>query len=208
MKLEIEVKKSTNEEVEIERKTRESEIKLVIGRNLEVSSGINFLDHILETISFRAGIPIEISFKGSGPRLEHVIAEDSGIVIGRGLLELFKNKISQGVRGSGYSMQVIDEAMAIAVVSVEGRANCFVERNSEGAKKAMVEDMKADDLVAFLEGFSQGMKSTVRIDLEKGIDAHHAWEAGFRALGEAIALAFEKNELRKGSIAGIKGVLE
>ncbi|MFH1586512.1 MAG: hypothetical protein ABID38_01495 [Candidatus Diapherotrites archaeon] len=208
MNLGIEVKKSTNKEVEIERKTQESEVRVVIGKDSEIDTSLNFLNHMIETISFRSGIPIGISFKGSGPVLEHVIAEDSGIAIGRAMLELFKNRIKIGVNGSGYSIQVIDEAMAVAAISIEGRANCFINRNCNGANKEIVEDMKADDLVAFLDGLSQGMKSTIRINIEQGIDAHHTWEAGFRALGEAIGLALRKNESRKGMIAGLKGTLE
>ena len=60
-----------------------------------------------------------------------------------------------------------------------------------------VEDMLTEDCVAFVEGLSQGLGATIHLDILKGHDPHHCWEAAFRALGEAINQTFEENTWRR-----------
>ena len=195
----------------VERKTRESGIVVSVEDGKIYSkpdTGREFLNHMLETISWRSGIGIEAKFESTQFSLSHVIAEDVGIVLGKALLQMYEERMEEGVNGFGESYAVIDEAMAFAAISIEGRANSFIELNCNGVKKEQVEDMLSEDLESFIGGIAQGMKATIRVNFERGGNAHESWEAGFRALGEALRKCFEKNEMRKGLIAGVKGTLE
>lgn len=139
----------------------------------------------------------------------HTIAEDLGIVLGTAVLEMYKKRMQEsGANGFGCSYGVIDESRAFAAVSIEGRSNSFIEICETVRKMERVEDMLTYDLRAFLEGLAQGMKATLQVKIERGEDPHHAWEAAFRAVGEALKIALQKNEWRKGTIVGVKGTLD
>ncbi|MFH1424911.1 MAG: hypothetical protein ABIG20_04565 [archaeon] len=199
--------------IEEKRKTSESEIKVVLEdgqrRDMKIDTGLNFLNHQVKQIAWRLCMNIDASIKNTTEyRSTHTMSEDLGIVLGRALLKMYEQKAKEGVNGFGAAYGVIDEARAFAAVSIEGRANSFVEMCPEIERLELVEDMLCWDLVAFLEGLAQGMKATVQVNIERGRDPHHSWEATYRALGEALKIALQKNEWRKGTIAGVKGTLE
>lgn len=198
--------KSENGEIELTRTTKETKVTVIVNsvreKKKEIKTSLPFLDHMIETIAWRANMNIGVS-SDSKVQLSHPIAEDVGIALGRVVLELYKTKIATGVEGFGSASGMIDEAYAQVLISIEGRVNCFIE----GPEFDHVENMKVHDLVAFLEGFSQGCRCTLRVSY-KGRDPHHSWEAVFRALGLAIGNALLPNEWRKGTISGMKGTLE
>lgn len=208
-KLGIVVKKATDKEVVVERVTRESKIECRIDagkkREMEIDTGLQFLNHMVETIAWRMNLNIDLRFEATNFKLTHVITEDSGIVLGGALAALFEKKMGKGVNGS--SRSIIDEGCATAVVSIEGRPKLFLEGNPATCLE-LVEDMRACDLDDFLDGLALGLGATIRIKVESGKDPHHTWESIFRALGEALREAFEDNPWRKGSTAGVKGTLE
>ena len=205
MNLGINVKGDANE-VNLTRTTKETKISVVVNtlieKSLDVETTIPFLNHMIETLAYTTNlnIGIQIDFK---VKLEHTISEDVGIVIGRAIFELFKIKMSDGIEGFGYAKGVLDEAYANAIISIEGRANCFIN----GPEFQNVDGISNYSLVAFLEGFCQGCKCTLKLDYS-GRDPHHSWEAAFRALGYAIKNIFEKNIWRKGAISAFKGTLD
>jgi imidazoleglycerol phosphate dehydratase HisB len=205
MDLGIKVKENANE-VNITRTTKETKISVVVNtlkeKSLYVETTIPFLGHMIETIAYRANLNIGllIDFK---IKLDHTISEDIGIALGRAILELFKIKMSDGIEGFGYARGVLDEAYADAIISIEGRANCFIN----GPEFQNIDGIYGYSLVAFLEGFCQGCKCTLKLDFS-GRDPHHSWEAVFRALGYAIKNVFKKNIWRKGTISALKGTLD
>jgi len=197
---------ATKDEVSVKRTTKETEIEVSVNtdpkKKAAVETSIPFLRHMIETMAWRGNMNIGVRYK-SDADLSHPEAEDIGITIGRALLELFKVRMEDGIEGFGSAEGVIDEGRAKAIISIEGRANSFIS----GPKFEAVDGMSGYDLVAFLEGLSQGMKCTLQLDYS-GTDPHHSWEAVFRALGLAIRRAFKPNLWRKGTIAGMKGTLE
>jgi imidazoleglycerol-phosphate dehydratase len=205
------IKKATESEVVSERVTRESKITCVIDskprRKTKIDTGLAFLNHMIETIGWRMNLNIGLVYKTTNFKLTHVIAEDSGIVLGSTLRALFEQRMKgrKGVNGS--SRSIIDEGCATAAVSVEGRPKLFLEGNIV-TDLTMVEDTKTCDLDDFLDGLALGLGATIRIKVESGKDPHHTWEAMFRAVGEALREAFEPNPWRAGTTAGVKGTLK
>ena len=203
-----------NDTVTVERTTKESKISVKIReRNdskpiLKVNTGINFLNHMIETLAFRSEFNIEVDVRTEINFLKHVVAEDTGIVMGTAFFKIFEEKTQEGIKGNGFFSAVIDEAQAMVSISVEGRPNLYFAQISDGLKLSNVEDMFSGDLKNFLSGFALGMKATLHINSEFGEDPHHAWESVFRALGEAIKETFEKDEKRKNLITGVKGTIE
>ncbi|OQX19871.1 MAG: hypothetical protein BWK75_05280 [Candidatus Altiarchaeales archaeon A3] len=203
-----------NDIVTVERTTKESKITVKIRErenamtNLKINTGINFLNHMIETLAFRSEFNIEVDVRTEENFLKHVVAEDTGIVIGTAFFKIFEEKTQEGIRGNGFFSAVIDEAQSMVSISVEGRPNLYFDKISDGLRQNDVEDMCSADLKNFLGGFALGMKATLHINSEFGEDSHHAWESVFRALGESIKEMFKKDEKRKNLITGVKGTIE
>lgn len=205
MKLGIEIKKENNK-LTLKRNTKETKTIVNLNSNVNkqlcVDTTISFLDHMIETLAWNANLNIGIQIE-SEKNLKHPIAEDIGIALGRTILEYYKSKIQNGVEGFGSAQGIIDEAYANTAINIEGRSNCFID----GLSFENVDGMNGYDLIAFLEGFSQGCRCSLQIRFS-GKDPHHAWESVFRSFGLAIRKALEPNIWRKKTIIGMKGTLE
>jgi imidazoleglycerol-phosphate dehydratase len=146
---------------------------------------------------------MEVSAKTFGYNLGHVICEDTGWAVGAAMISLYQQRLAKGVLGNGFSLHVMDEAMCRCALSFEGRARCVIDRRTEVPER--VEDMSSHDLVAFWDGLTNGGGMTIHLDILKGQDPHHMWEASFRALGESIKMALSPCPWRAGTTPGVKG---
>ncbi|MGC8849988.1 MAG: imidazoleglycerol-phosphate dehydratase [Candidatus Bathyarchaeia archaeon] len=195
------------EEVIVRRVTRESTVEVDLALRMGESkpcTGYVFLDHMIETMGRWGCFTIRLDVE-AGRRLSHMIAEDSGIALGSALKELSRKRIEDlGINCVGFAYAVLDEALSQAVVSIEGRANAFIDATCEGGRTERVEDSSKEDLKAFIEGLAQGWSSTIHVRILNGRDPHHSWESAFRALGIAISNSLMENPSRKGEIAGLK----
>jgi imidazoleglycerol-phosphate dehydratase len=162
-------------------------------------TGIGFLDHLIASLSWGLCMSVGCTTTVGRWRSTHTIAEDSAQTIGAALKYLYYRKIvAEGINAFGSAEACLDEALARAMVSVEGRRNAFVSVAKEcpGGRFEVVEDLQTPDCVAFIEGFAQGLPATVRVDLLKGANPHHVWESAFTALGEALRIAYVPNPFR------------
>jgi len=208
------------------RKTTESEIvvKLTLGAlaadyRSKINTPIMFLNHMLEHIAYRSSVNIEVSVELDKFDLTHVIAEDVGMTFGKAVADLVAENVPIGY---GDAIGIIDEAKVSAAISFEGRAlfdfstagggrscDCGCESctcNEGGIYIAdEVEGMYSDDLLTFLDGFAQGASCTLHVDVEKGANGHHIWEAAFRAVGTALGRALYVDPARAGLTAGVAG---
>jgi imidazoleglycerol-phosphate dehydratase len=195
----------------VRRETREAaaEVVLELGARSDprLATGIAFFDHMLEMVCSYAGVTLSVEFEVKTFRLTHVVCEDVGLALGATVAEVVRDRIPAGVESAGEAHGMIDEALAFAMLSFEGRSRCHVGR-SEAAGSEHVEDMLSADLVAFFEGFAQGGRTTVWLDILRADDPHHAWEAGFRAFGRALRFSIAPNAWRAGLTAGVKGTLD
>ena len=194
------------------RQSREAMVRTAIDfgprRPPQLSTTLNFFDHMLEMFGWYGDFVVDASYEVKTFRLMHVVFEDTGLALGAAFAQVIRDRIATGVESNGESHGVMDEASAFAQVSFEGRSNAFIQRGGASALER-VEDVLCVDLVAFFEGFSQGGRCTVHLDLhDNGRDPHHAWEAGFRAFARALRAALRENPRRAGMTAGVKGTLD
>ena len=197
------------EKVQVTRKTTESEMKVVFDFSpikpdyrKKINTTIPFLNHMIEHIAWRGEFNIETDIKLDEFTLTHVICEDLGIAMGKAAREYIQK--TDGAMGFGDAVGIIDEAKAECAISFEDRA--YIDINYHGnTPAAQVEGMDSEDLETFLEGFVQGAMCTMHIDLTKGHNGHHIWEAIYRSVGSAINRAFAVSEARKGMTSGVAG---
>lgn len=196
----------------VRRRTRETLVEVSVwgGERSEclVSTGSDFLNHMVEILSLYSGFNINARVETLRYRLLHTISEDLGITMGRAFKEIADKRMSEsGIKGHGYSIGVLDEARAIAVISYEGRTGSYVSV-VEPFDTSQVEDIKGEYLKAFFDGFSQGMRATIQVEVVRAGDPHHAWESAFRAFGASIREALRPDEWRKNTIPGVKGTID
>jgi imidazoleglycerol-phosphate dehydratase len=162
-----------------------------------------FFNHMIETLAWRVCLNVEVDAEYLGYNLGHVICEDTGWAMGTAFLRLYQQRLGDGVQGNGFSTGIMDEAMCRCGLSFEGRARFLIDRKTELPER--VEDMSSHDLVAFWDGIANGGGITIHLDILKGQDPHHVWEAAFRSLGESLKMALSPCPWRAGTTPGVKG---
>lgn len=203
-----------NKVITVKRKTTESEITVVLDfgefkkdYRKRIKTPLPFLNHMIEHIAWRSEVNIEVDVKLDEFNLSHLVCEDVAITLGKAVGEYIKDNMANGVTGFGDGIGIIDEAKAQAAVSFENRV--FFDMDYHGLDiPDQTEGMLFEDLETFLEGFAQGAVCTLQIDLFKGHNGHHIWEAIYRALGVALNRAFAVSEKRKGMTSGVAGKIE
>jgi imidazoleglycerol-phosphate dehydratase len=197
--------------VRVERTTRESIIALKLNPNrweaAEPQTGLAFFDHMLEMLSWHASMALEVRFEARRMPLNHVVTEDVGIVLGEAVGEILSSRTSSGVPSVGEATRVMDEALAQAILSFEGRANHVLKLDLP-RQTERVEDMLSADLEAFFEGFAQGSRGSIHVSVHRGSDPHHMWEAAFRSFAWALRYSLSPDPRMAGRTAGVKGTLE
>lgn len=200
------------ENIKVTRKTTESEMSVVLDFSPikpdyreRINTPLPFLNHMIEHIAWRGGFNIEVSCKLAKFTLTHVICEDLGIALGKACAEYIRR--TDGAYGFGDAVGIIDEAKAETAISFESRV--FTDIDCHGTELVkQVEGMDSEDLQTFLDGFAQGAVCTLQIDIFRGVNGHHIWEAVFRSLGSALKNVFAVDESRKGMTSGVAGKIE
>ena len=195
----------------VKRKTSESEVvvTLTFGQiekdyRKKIQTPLPFLNHMIEHIAWRAGINIEVFVSLSEFALNHLICEDVGITLGKCIYEYINDNVKNGVIGYGDGVGIIDEAMARTAISFEDRAYFDFRYDSVNLPN-QVEGINSEDLVTFLEGFVQGAKCSLHVDVIKGVNGHHIWEAVYRAFGICLNRSTAIDIKRKDMTSGVAG---
>ena len=200
------------DKIKVMRKTTESEMTVILDFSPikpdyaeKIKTPLSFLNHMIEHIVWRSGVNIALDCKLSHFALTHVICEDLGIALGKAVGEYIKRV--DGAYGFGDAIGIIDEAKAECAISFESRA--YIDFDTHGIDiPASVEGMYSEDLVTFLEGIAQGAMCTLHIDLLKGVNGHHIWEAIFRSVGSALNRAVYVSPDRCGKTSGVAGRID
>lgn len=191
--------------IKVTRKTTESEMTVSLDFSplksdyrSKINTPMPFLNHMLEHIAWRSNCNIGVTVQLDKFDLTHVVCEDVGMTFGKAVLEYVEKS---NVTGYGSSVGIIDEARALCAVSFEGRSGLYFDSNIE--IPAQTEGTLSEDILTFLDGFVQGARCTLHVDVQKGENGHHIWEAVYRALGMALGNAL--TPAREGMTAGVAG---
>ncbi len=198
------------EKVSLTRVTLESRIDVVIEdekkRECEIQTGNKFFNHMLAGIASRACLNFDISYEATvAETLDHVIVEDTGLILGRAIREMLDARRPQGVNERGSYTVTFDEALVTVTLAFDGRAYTFLRGEVPAMKLEHVEDILSTSLKQFFEGFAQGSGCVVQLQFWAGEDSHHTWEAAFKAFGEALRESLAPCPYRAGATIGLKG---
>lgn len=187
----------------VERKTKETDIKLRLnldGKGIyKVSTGIGFLNHLLESFSKHSFFDLEIEAKGDIDVSFHHTVEDCGIVLGQAFLKALKDK--KGIKRFGHFIMPMDEALVMCAVDISGRPLFYYDDKNLRGK---ITDFDFELVWEFIKGFVLESRSTVHLKVLEGKILHHVAECSIkclaRALKEAVKIENEDIPSTKGSI--------
>ena len=190
----------------IHRKTTETDIRARLnldGRGrYKISTGIRFLDHMLELFTRHGGFDLELDARGDLDVDQHHTVEDTGIVLGEAVRQALGGK--RGINRAGYFIMPMDETLAIAALDLSGRPYLVLHAP---IKAARVGDLQAELLEDFFRGFAVSAAANVHLKVAYGRSSHHAVEALFKAFARALRYACSLDQRLKSQLPSTKGLL-
>jgi imidazoleglycerol-phosphate dehydratase len=190
----------------IHRKTHETHIRVRLnldGRGKSrVSTGIRFLDHMLELVARHGGFDLSLDAKGDLDVDQHHTVEDCGIALGEAVVKALGSK--RGILRAGYFLMPMDETLAAAAVDLSGRPYCVC--NAKIAAKR-VGDFQTELTEDFFQGFAQAARANVHLRVLYGRSSHHQIEAMFKAFARALRFAVARDKRLRSVLPSTKGLL-
>ena len=190
----------------ISRKTNETEISVAIDLDgtgaYDVSTGIGFLDHMLDQLSKHALIDIKVRAKGDLHIDFHHTAEDVGIALGEAVKQALGDK--KGISRYASSDLVMDGTLTRVALDVSGRP-FLVWKVQFTADK--VGEMDTELFREWFQAFAMNAGITLHVETPYGDNNHHIAESAFKALARALRDAVEIDPRSKDVIPSTKGTL-
>jgi imidazoleglycerol-phosphate dehydratase len=190
----------------LRRKTAETDIRLRLnldGRGrYAVSTGIRFLDHMLELFARHGGFDLELRARGDLDVDQHHTVEDVGIVLGQAVRQALGSK--RGINRAGYFIMPMDETLAVAAVDLSGRPYLVMKA---AIRARRVGDLDTELLEDFFHGFTTGAGANLHLKVAYGRSSHHAVEALFKAFARALRYACSRDARLKRQLPSTKGLL-
>ncbi|MDR2188368.1 MAG: imidazoleglycerol-phosphate dehydratase HisB [Azonexus sp.] len=166
------------------------------------STGVPFLDHMLDQIARHGLIDLDIAATGDLHIDAHHTVEDIGITIGQALAKAWGDK--KGLGRYGHSYVPLDEALSRVVIDLSGRPG--LQFNVEFTR-ATVGQFDVELVAEFFQGLVNHAGMTLHIDALRGKNAHHQIETIFKAFGRALRMAVTPDPRLAGALPSTKGVL-
>ena len=189
----------------VERKTRETEIRLVLDLDgsgqYRVETGIAFFDHMLESFAKHALFDLELRARGDVQVDLHHTVEDVGIVLGQAVRQAVGT--AEGIRRYGSCVLPMAEAKVEVAVDVSNRPYLVYDVE-------LANDRIGDFDVSLVEDFLYALAQHAGLDLHVerryGRSPHHVVEAVFKGLARALRSALELDPRARG-VPSVKGTL-
>ena len=189
-----------------DRRTKETQIEAALnidGRGrYNISTGIRFLDHMLELFSKHGAFDLSMKAQGDLDVDQHHTVEDTGIVLG----DLFAQALGdrRGINRAGYFVMPMDETLAVAAIDLSGRP-AVVYRDL--VRVRMVGDLQTELVEDFFGGFANHAGANVHLKVLYGRSSHHKIEAIFKCFARAMRYACSRDKRLRDELPSTKGLL-
>ncbi len=190
----------------VHRRTTETDIRAHLnldGRGrYAVSTGIRFLDHMLELFARHGSFDLDLQARGDLDIDQHHTVEDVGIALGQAVRKALGPK--KGINRAGYFVMPMDETLALAAIDLSGRPYLVLRAP---LKALRVGDLQTELLEDFFQGFATAAGSNLHLKLAYGRSSHHGVEALFKAFARALRYACSRDARLKRQLPSTKGLL-
>jgi imidazoleglycerol-phosphate dehydratase len=192
-------------QAEIKRATKETDVHVKLDLDGEgksaVSTGVPFLDHMLELFARHGLFDLEVTCKGDLQIDDHHSVEDTAICLGRAFAEALGDK--KGITRYGAAYTPMDETLARAVVDLSGRSYVVYKvRNT----RDRIGTFSVELAEHFWRSFAEHCKCNMHIEVFYGRNQHHIIEAVFKSAARALSQATRIDERIQG-LMSTKGSL-
>jgi len=190
----------------VKRKTKETDISVTVDLDgsgvSDISTGIGFLDHMLDQLARHSLMDITVKAKGDLHIDFHHTTEDTGIALGEAVSQALGDRT--GIRRYGSTLSPMDETLTRVVVDASNRP-FLVWRVSFPTPK--VGDMDTELFKEWFQAFVQNAGITLHVENLYGVNSHHIVESSFKGLARALRTATEIDPRRGGEVPSTKGAL-
>ncbi|ABC24391.1 imidazoleglycerol-phosphate dehydratase HisB [Rhodospirillum rubrum] len=190
----------------VTRATKETEITVWLDLDgtgqYEVSTGIGFLDHMLEQVSRHSLMDLRVHAKGDTHIDFHHTTEDTGLAIGQAVTQALGDR--KGIQRYGSALIPMDEALTQVAVDLSNRPYLIWKVDFSRDKLG---DMDTELFKEWFQAFSQTAGVTLHVANHYGENNHHIVESCYKALARALRQAWEIDPRKADAVPSTKGVL-
>jgi imidazoleglycerol-phosphate dehydratase len=191
---------------EVVRETKETHIRVTIDLDgtgkAQVSTGIGFFDHMLDSFARHGGFDLTVEAKGDLHIDFHHTVEDVGIVLGQAVAKALDG--FKGIRRFGHAYIPMDETLSRCAIDLSNRPYLIWKVQFSRPK---IGDFDTELFKEFHQAFAMNAGACVHLECLYGDNNHHIAESGFKALARALRVAVELDPKTQGQAASTKGVL-
>jgi imidazoleglycerol-phosphate dehydratase len=190
----------------VDRKTKETAISVTVdldgsGRS-QISTGIGFLDHMLDQLSRHSLMDLKVEAKGDLHIDFHHTTEDTGICIGEAVAKALGDRT--GIRRWGEATVPMDETLTRVALDASNRPYLIWKVTFS---KPKLGEMDTELFKEWFQAFAQNAGLTLHIENLYGENNHHIVESCFKGLARALRQAIEIDPRKSDAIPSTKGVL-
>jgi imidazoleglycerol-phosphate dehydratase len=190
----------------IARQTRETQIAATINLDgtgqYEVSTGIGFLDHMIEQLSRHSLVDIRLRAKGDLHIDYHHTTEDTGYVIGEAVSKALGDR--RGIARWGEALVPMDETLTRVALDCSNRPYLIWRVN---VPKPKLGEMDTELFKEWFQAFAQSAGVTLHVENLYGENSHHIVESCYKGLARALRMAVTIDPRRGDAVPSTKGVL-
>lgn len=190
----------------VTRKTKETSVSATVNLDgqgrYDVSTGIGFLDHMLEQLSKHSLIDMTIKAEGDLHIDAHHTAEDVGITLGQAIKEAVGDK--KGIRRYGHFDLVMDEARSSVSLDLSNRPYLVWDVEFTVDKLG---EMDTELFQEFFNALAQAAGMTLHATQLAGTNNHHIIEVTFKAVAKSLRMAVETDPRAADALPSTKGAL-
>jgi imidazoleglycerol-phosphate dehydratase len=190
----------------VHRKTNETSIDVAVNLDgtgiYSVSTGIGFLDHMLEQLSRHSLIDLDVKAVGDLHIDQHHTTEDTGLAIGEAIAKALGDK--RGIVRYGSAYAPMDETLTRVALDISGRPY-FVWKAAFTTQR--LGEWDTELIEHWFHSFAQTAGLTLHVECLYGQNNHHVVESCYKALARALRQAVEIDPRKADSIPSTKGVL-
>ena len=190
----------------VERKTRETEVTATVNLDgagrYDVSTGIGFLDHMLEQLSRHSLIDLTLRAKGDLHIDHHHTTEDTGIVIGEAVSKALGDRT--GIARYGAALIPMDETLTRVALDASNRPYLIWKVQFTRHKLG---NFDTELFKEWFQAFAQHAGVTLHIENLYGGNSHHIVESCYKGLARALRQAIEIDPRKADAVPSTKGSL-
>jgi len=190
----------------VERNTKETQISAEVNLDgdgsCDVSTGIGFLDHMLEQLSRHSLIDINLQAEGDLHIDFHHTTEDSALTLGQAMSNAMGDRA--GIERYGYALIPMDETLTRVALDASNRPY-FIWQVEFPIPK--VGDMDTELFKEWFQALSQSAGLTLHVENIYGANSHHIIESCFKGVARSLRQAVEIDPRKEGVVPSTKGIL-